>query len=94
MIMGTPSTPTPAAAAAAAPSLSRAPKADAALCDILGCGMIANLCTTGDEVDAQGLGRKALPNLNLCTRHANFAHTDDAKIFALTSDKYRKRTGA
>jgi hypothetical protein len=72
----------------------KAPKADPARCDILGCGMNAAFCTTGDEVDVQGLGRKAVPNLNLCDRHANWAHSQDALIFASSSDTYRKRTGA
>jgi hypothetical protein len=93
--MAAPPTSTPPSAAAvtapvAAPARV-APKADPARCDILGCGMVATMYTTGNEVDAQGLGRPALKNLNLCERHANFAHSDDAKIFALTSDKYRQR---
>ena len=60
------------------------PKADPPRCDVLGCGMFADLCTDGTEVDIQGLGRKALKNLNLCSRHMNFAHSDDARVFALT----------
>lgn len=73
---------------------SKGPKADPALCDILGCGMLATLYTDGTETDIQGLGRKSVPNLNLCGRHANFSHSQDAIIFAASSDKYRQRTGA
>jgi hypothetical protein len=69
------------------------PKADDPKCDVLGCGMKATLGTKGDEVDAQGLGRKAVPNLNLCDRHANWAHSSDAQTFTVT-DTYRQRTGA
>ena len=68
-----------------------APKADAARCDVFGCGMLADSYTDGTEKDTQGLGRPALPNLNLCTRHLNWAHSEDAKKFALASDIYKNR---
>lgn len=68
-----------------------APKADAARCDLLGCGMIAVTCTDGNEVDVQGLGRKAVKNLNVCSRHGNWPHSEDAQKFALTSDAYKSR---
>ena len=61
-----------------------APKADPPRCDVLGCGMFADHCTDGTEADVQGLGRKALKNINLCTRRSNFAHSADALVFALT----------
>ena len=75
----------------AAPTSKAAPKADLPVCDVNGCGMPATLCTTGDEVDVQGLGRKAVKNMNLCERHSNFAHSRDAEVFAASSDKYRQR---
>jgi hypothetical protein len=68
-----------------------APKVDASRCDVLGCGMIAVTSSDGSEVDAQGLGRKALPNLNVCSRHTNWPHSEDAQRFALASDVYRAR---
>lgn len=66
-----------------------APKADPARCDVYGCGHIASHCTDGTEVD--GLGRKALANLNVCDSHANWAHSEDARKFALNSDTYKNR---
>jgi hypothetical protein len=77
-------TPTPAPP-------KNAPIADAPRCDLLGCGMPATSRTDGSEVDAQGLGRKALPNLNVCGRHTNWPHSEDAQRFALASDVYRAR---
>lgn len=49
-------------------------------CDVYGCGSLADLGTDGTEVDASG--RTALPNLNVCNHHANWPHSEDAKIFA------------
>lgn len=68
-----------------------APKADPARCDVFGCGMIAANYTDGSEVDEQGLGRKALKNLNVCGRHGNWAFSEDAQKFALSSDSYKNR---
>jgi hypothetical protein len=68
-----------------------APKADAARCDVLGCGMLAAGCSDGTEVDVTGLKRPALKNLNVCARHTNWVHSDDAKLFAMTSDAYKRR---
>jgi hypothetical protein len=68
-----------------------APKADPARCDLLGCGHIASFCSDGTEVDATGLKRPALKNLNVCANHTNWVHSDDAKLFAMTSDSYKKR---
>jgi hypothetical protein len=68
-----------------------APKADPARCDLYGCGMIADTCTDGSETDVTGLGRKALPNLNVCFRHANWPFSEDAKTFAQTSGAYKAR---
>jgi len=72
------------------PTKPKAPKADPAKCDVLGCGMPATMSSDGTETDIQGLGRKALPNLNVCDRHTNWPHSTDAQAFALT-DIYRKR---
>jgi hypothetical protein len=68
-----------------------APKADPARCDIYGCGHLADMCTDGSEVDSQGAGRKALPNLNVCARHENWPFSEDARTFAQTSDSYKNR---
>jgi hypothetical protein len=68
----------------------KAPKADAPRCDLIGCGAIAIMSTDGTEEDVQGLKRPALPNLNVCSRHTNWPHSEDAKAFAL-SDIYRNR---
>lgn len=59
-----------------------APIAGKVLCDVSGCGMPAVKSTAGDEVDSQGLNRPAIPKLNLCERHHNWAHSDDARAFA------------
>jgi hypothetical protein len=67
-----------------------APKADPVRCDLLGCGMLAVLCTDGTEQDEQGLQRPSVPNLNVCSRHLNWPHSEDARRFAL-SDTYRNR---
>jgi hypothetical protein len=68
------------------------PKADPARCDVPGCGMAAVSSSEGNEKDVQGLGRPAIKNINVCVRHSNWPHSDDAKVFALT-DIYRKRVG-
>lgn len=68
----------------------KAPKADAPRCDLLGCGSYAVMCTDGTEEDVQGLKRPALKNLNVCARHTNWPHSEDAQLFAL-SDVYRNR---
>jgi len=66
-------------------------------CDVPGCGMKADLTTDGSEVDAakthdgKPLGRKAVAKLNLDTRHAGWAFSDDAKVFAATSTDYKTR---
>lgn len=67
-----------------------APKADKARCDIYGCGNYAAACSDGTEVDVQGLGRKAIPNINYCDRHSNWPHSEDAQRFAL-GDIYKAR---
>lgn len=69
-----------------------APKADPPRCDLYGCGMLADIYTDGTEEDIQGLKRPAIPHLNVCSRHANWPHSEDAKKFCLTSDSYRNRT--
>lgn len=66
------------------------PKADPVPCDVLGCGHLASHCTDGKEKDVQDLGRKAIPNLNVCDHHMNWPHSDDARTFA-TGDRYRGR---
>lgn len=66
------------------------PKADAPRCDLLGCGMFADRSTDGSEKDSQGLGRKAVPFLNVCTRHENWPFSQDAKVFTMT-EKYISR---
>ena len=68
------------------------PKADPPKCDLFGCGHLAAICTDGTEVDVTGLDRPALPNLNLCESHLNFAHSEDARTFAQTSNEYRNRS--
>jgi hypothetical protein len=68
-----------------------APKADPPKCDVPGCGLLAVACSDGSEVDAQELGRKSIPNINHCERHANWPFSHDAEVFA-TTDKYQKRT--
>ena len=70
------------------------PKADAPRCDLYGCGMLAATCTDGTEVDAQGLGRPALKNLNVCTRHTNWPHSEDAKDWAQKNRDLYARRGA
>lgn len=70
----------------------KAPKAGAVRCDLRGCGMIAIMCTDGTEEDEQGLKRPAIKNLNVCSRHTNWPHSDDAKEFALTDGNYKTRT--
>jgi hypothetical protein len=70
-----------------------APKADQAKCDVFGCGHLATIGTDGSEKDIQGLGRKALPSLNVCESHSNWPHSDDARLFA-AGDVYRKRVPA
>jgi hypothetical protein len=82
----------PTSNAPAAPKTAKPPKADAPRCDLLGCGHRATMCTDGSEVDAQGLGRSSLPNLNVCERHSNWPHSEDARLFAQTSDAYKART--
>lgn len=73
------------------PTASNAPKADRARCDVYGCGSFASIGTDGTEVDVQGLGRPALKNINVCMRHSNWPHSEDAQKFALTSDVYKTR---
>lgn len=83
-----PSTPAPAAPA---------PKAGAVRCDVYGCCMLADRSTDGSEVDEHpnpspdGTKRPAVKNLNVCMRHRNWPHSEDAKRFAATSDDYRSR---
>lgn len=48
------------------------------------------MSTDGTEEDVQGLGRPALPNINVCGHHTNWPHSLDAQMFA-TTDTYRKR---
>lgn len=60
------------------------PKADPPTCDVPGCGSLATQGTDGTEKDAQNLGRKAVPNLNVCDHHENWPFSQDAKQFALT----------
>lgn len=67
------------------------PKADPAKCDVEGCGHPAAFGTDGSEKDSQGLGRKAVPSLNVCDHHENWPHSDDARMFALGT-KYQART--
>lgn len=68
-----------------------APKADPPGCDTPGCGGPATRSTDGSEEDSQGLGRKALPNLNTCDHHSNWPFSDDAKEFAIKSKVYQAR---
>lgn len=71
--------------------MPKAPKGDQPLCDVPGCGHLATMMTDGTEKDTatrraalgldEPLERPALPNLNLCGRHANWAHSEDAKAW-------------
>ena len=63
--------------------MSTTPKADPAKCDVPGCAHDAASCSDGTEVDAQGLGRPAVPHLNVCTNHHNWPHSEDARAFEL-----------
>jgi hypothetical protein len=67
------------------------PKADQPRCDVYGCGIYAAICTDGTEVDETGAARPAIKNLNVCAHHKNWAHSEDAKVFTLTSDVYKAR---
>jgi hypothetical protein len=67
-----------------------APKPDPIRCDVPGCGMLAEMSTDGTEEDVQGLGRASIPDVNLCARHPNWSHSDDALRFAAT-DTYKNR---
>lgn len=67
------------------------PKADKPRCDVPGCGMFAESCTDGSEVDVQGLGRKPLVGVNVCARHHNWPFSTDAQEFALKSDGFKSR---
>jgi hypothetical protein len=66
------------------------PKADAARCDVFGCGHIATIGTDGSEKDIQNLNRKAIPNLNVCVSHENWPFSNDAERFA-AGDVYKNR---
>jgi hypothetical protein len=70
-----------------------APKADPARCDVHGCGLYAATSTDGTEKDAQGLGRPAVMGINVCTHHANWPHSDDARMFALSPLYQARKTG-
>lgn len=63
------------------------PKADPPICDVPGCGTLATHGTDGAEKDVQGLGRKAVANINVCDHHENWPFSDDAKHFALTKKR-------
>ena len=65
-----------------------APKADPPRCDVFGCGHFAEKMTDGTEVDR--LGRPALKNVNVCSHHENWPHSEDAQAFAATQ-AYRGR---
>jgi hypothetical protein len=73
------------------------PKAGAVKCDLPGCGMLADRSTDGTEVDEHpnpspdGSKRTAVKNINVCMRHRNWPHSDDARKFAATDDGYKSR---
>lgn len=67
-----------------------APKAPIVRCDVPGCGMPADTCTDGTEIDIQDLDRPSIADINVCNRHGNWPHSADAERFA-TSDAYRER---
>jgi len=67
-----------------------APIADAPLCDVFGCGRPATVCTDGSEADIQGLGRPALPRVNVCDRHKNWPHSADCQAWATSGDNAAK----
>ena len=70
----------------------KAPKANAARCDMKGCGMFAVSCSSEEDVDVQSLGRKAIPNLNVCSRHTNWPFSEDAAKWVLENDAdYKSR---
>jgi len=66
---------------------TKKPKADPVRCDVPGCGMLAETSFDGTEEDVQGLGRPALPNLNICGRHTNWPHSEDARTWATANAK-------
>ena len=70
------------------------PKADRPRCDTPGCGVFASIGTKGDEKDIQGLGRKALPNLNVCPHHENWPFSEDAQRWVLDNQEKYKARGA
>ena len=67
------------------------PKKDKPLCDVPGCGSYADIGTDGSEEDVQKLGRKAIPNLNVCLHHGNWPHSEDAQRFIIDSQAYKGR---
>jgi hypothetical protein len=70
----------------------KALKPSAARCDLKGCGMFAVTCSSEDDVDEQGLKRPAIPNLNVCSRHTNWPHSEDAKKWVLENEAdYKSR---
>jgi hypothetical protein len=85
-------TPPPTTTPTAPAKTAKPPKADPPRCDVYGCGHHAAMCTDGTEEDVQGLGRKSLSNLNVCVRHTNWPHSEDARLFAQISDAYKART--
>jgi hypothetical protein len=90
--------------------MAQAPKADPPLCDVPGCGALAETMTDGTEQDThvrrvgkdgegtnEPLNRKAVPSLNICATHHNWPFSDDAKAFAAapsTATKYAARAAA
>lgn len=64
-----------------------APIPDRPMCDVPGCGALADISTTGEEVDH--LGRKALARINVCAHHSNWPHSEDAVHFASLKSKSR-----
>jgi hypothetical protein len=84
-------------AASSTPAAPQAPKASAVKCDVYGCCMLADRSTDGSEVDEHpnsspdGSKRPAVKNLNVCMRHRNWPHSEDAKRFAAMDDGYKSR---
>lgn len=74
---------------ASAPLVTQAP-----VCDVPGCGNLADFSTDGSETDSNSTtkdrGRKSVPYVNLDRRHENWSFSEDAQRFAATPD-YQQR---
>jgi len=84
-----------------------APKLVPAQCDVPGCGMPAIMSTDGTEKDIakkrvtnkdgdtrdELLNRPAAKDVNVCDRHRNWPHSDDAHRFVASDDFKKQKRG-